>query len=148
MIHHDFEIIFPPEQLQKPQFKNWNLRTIVNDKIFKVLRFRGTIQRDVEWDVKVDLYFYREPEETEKDEIKQLVPAVPARNGLSEMYPEPVEQDYEYKEPIDQPIVPSPAIVPSTATAASSDWATQAQEEWGATNTQPSNWAAATTEWH
>jgi small subunit ribosomal protein SAe len=34
----------------------------------EVLRLRGTITREVPWDVMVDLYFYRDPEEVEKEE--------------------------------------------------------------------------------
>lgn len=36
----------------------------------EVLRLRGTISRVDEWDVPVDLFFYREPDEIEKDEEK------------------------------------------------------------------------------
>lgn len=34
----------------------------------EVLRFRGTIPREPKWDVVVDLFFYRDPEEAEKEE--------------------------------------------------------------------------------
>ncbi|KAL5276706.1 RPSA family protein [Megaselia abdita] len=42
----------------------------------EVLRIRGVIPRNTEWDVVVDLFFYRDPEETEKEEAaaKELIP--------------------------------------------------------------------------
>lgn len=33
-----------------------------------MLRLRGKIPRETKWDIVVDLYFYREPEEAEKEE--------------------------------------------------------------------------------
>lgn len=52
----------------------------------EVLRIRGQISRNEPWSVVVDLYFYRDPEETEKEEAsakealptKQLEDAIPA----------------------------------------------------------------------
>lgn len=42
----------------------------------EVLRLRGTISRNVEWPIVVDLFFYRDPEEAEKEEAaaKELLP--------------------------------------------------------------------------
>jgi small subunit ribosomal protein SAe len=39
----------------------------------EVLRLRGVISNQMPWDVMVDLFFYREAEETEKDEQKDTV---------------------------------------------------------------------------
>lgn len=36
------------------------------------MRLRGTISRTQEWDVMTDLYFFREQEEIEKDEMALL----------------------------------------------------------------------------
>ncbi|MEJ1624844.1 30S ribosomal protein S2, partial [Escherichia coli] len=43
----------------------------------EVLRLRGLITRESKWDVVVDLFFYRDPEEAEKEELaaKEAAPA-------------------------------------------------------------------------
>merc|ERR1711937_318874 len=47
----------------------------------EVLRLRGTISREVPWDVMVDLYFYRDPEEVEKE--------APAPTGIANAFAQP-----------------------------------------------------------
>lgn len=38
----------------------------------EVLRLRGTISRDHNWEIMPDLFFYRDPEEVEKEEKEAL----------------------------------------------------------------------------
>lgn len=38
----------------------------------EVLRLRGTISRDHPWEIMPDLFFYRDPEEVEKEEKEAL----------------------------------------------------------------------------
>lgn len=75
----------------------------------EVLRLRDKISREKKWDVVVDLFFYRDPEEAEKDEaaVKELLP------------PPKTETIHEGAEPVDQettnwadevPVVPPTAV--------------------------------------
>ena len=52
----------------------------------EVLRMRGTVARSVPWEIKVDLFFYRDPEEATKtaETQKQIAGAAPARNWEEE----------------------------------------------------------------
>mmetsp|Transcript_8297 Transcript_8297/g.12374 ORF Transcript_8297/g.12374 Transcript_8297/m.12374 type:complete len:277 (+) Transcript_8297:74-904(+) len=52
----------------------------------EVLRLRGTIDRETAWDVPVDLFFYRDPDELEKTEEALVFEetAAPAANPIAE----------------------------------------------------------------
>ncbi|KAJ1826805.1 structural constituent of ribosome [Coemansia sp. RSA 2711] len=52
----------------------------------EVLRLRGTLSRKEAWDIMVDLYFYRDPEEVEKDQ--EATAEKPAEGGNWEAAPE------------------------------------------------------------
>jgi len=124
----------------------------------EVLRLRGDIPREQKWDVVVDLFFFREPDEAEKEE--QAAKELPAPK------PEPVVEvaEQEWNTPgvnaenwADEtsglgPATVAPAPVPFTA---SEDWAAQVPDEWpnggaAATTAPPQNWATTTAEttWH
>lgn len=79
----------------------------------EVLRFRGTISRAQPWSVMCDLYFYRDPEDVEKDEQAQYQAL---QSGAEAAYPA--------------------AAAPEEWTAAApaaTGFAAPAAEEWGAT---------------
>jgi len=92
----------------------------------EVLRLRGTISREVKWDVMVDLFFYRDPEEAEKDEqaaqdkaIKEAPDFSTAIGAATEQWdPEP-QQDW--------------SEIPAAIPAAGLTYPTQPVGDWSAT---------------
>lgn len=101
----------------------------------EVLRMRGTLSRNTPWEVMVDMYFYREAEEQEKEEQVALTNERPAKA-------EPEEQ------------VEAPPAFGAEAAPVEEDWNTQVAEEWTAAPTaglaqpqQTMDWGAATNDW-
>jgi small subunit ribosomal protein SAe len=98
----------------------------------EVLRFRGKITRELEWDVMVDLYFYREPEEAEKEELAEA-PTVPAVKGTQDEWNtlEPEETAHIGGAPVDDWSAPAPVQAENWATDGAQDWgATGANDAW------------------
>ncbi|CAN0202368.1 unnamed protein product [Lampetra planeri] len=115
----------------------------------EVLRLRGTIGREHPWDIMPDLYFYRDPEEIEKEEQAAAEKAAvkePEYQGEwaaqpTEAPPPPEVADWAAE------AVPVPSVpVTENPTAT---WGFQAtMEDWTAAPTaQTEDWGGATADW-
>jgi len=117
----------------------------------EVLRLRGSISRDIAWDVMVDLYFHREVEEQEKEE--QVTQTIPERI-LGKADGDWAEITGNAEPEATQPTAPVTAAVADTAlptgqasnvgpdtwsTNVAEDWSAQPTTDWGAA-TQNENW--------
>ncbi|XP_057318006.1 40S ribosomal protein SA [Microplitis mediator] len=126
----------------------------------EVLRLRGSIPRDVKWDVVVDLFFWRDPEEAEKEEqaAKEIAPApvkefTQPESTADQGWGNEVDTVAPATENWADDVAGAPAAVQVPAGnvqtfASSGDWATQVQDEWSASaTTQPQapqqNWGGS-----
>lgn len=118
----------------------------------EVLRLRGSISRETPWKVMVDLYFYRDTEETEKEEQVALVGPDRVIKGEDSDFTQTWGGDIgvpaEVVEPVAEvPPVPTIGAATGAATIPPADWNSQmAQEDQWATNTVD-DWGAQTTDW-
>lgn len=129
----------------------------------EVLRFRGSIPREAKWEVVVDLFFYRDPEEAEKEEqaTKEVVPVLPKPETdftappTTEVWGNEIVADPgPTRNWADDAAVPAPVPgVPAPAAATfnqSEDWASSVQEDWGASTTGTTatqEWGGSTAAW-
>jgi len=112
----------------------------------EVLRLRGSISRETPWKVMVDLYFFRDTEEQEKEEQVALVPdriikTDAPEGGFTENWGNDPLPDAP--EVVEAP--PIPTIGPTAAAPQTTDWNTPAiADEWSNT---VDDWGAQTTDW-
>ncbi|KAL6064837.1 hypothetical protein STEG23_009020 [Scotinomys teguina] len=114
----------------------------------EVLRMRDTISREHPWEVMPDLYFYRDPEEIEKEEQAAAEKAVTKEEFQGEwttLVPEFTAAQSEVADWSEGVQVPSVPIQQSPT----EDWSAQpVTEDWSAAPTaQATEWVGATTEW-
>jgi len=103
----------------------------------EVLRLRGTISRQTPWDVMPDLYFYRDPEEAEKEE----------QAALEKKPAEEFQDQQPWNAEIAAP--PAPATVEdwgetaAPAAAPAQQQAFQPTQDWSAEPAAPNDWASS-----
>jgi small subunit ribosomal protein SAe len=96
----------------------------------EVLRLRGVIPRGVEWDVSVDLFFYRDPEELERvEELQKANAAAEAAAGWTE------EAGYDATAPAAE----GEDVFGATTAAPAAGAGEWAEGDWGAT-TEGTGW--------
>lgn len=108
----------------------------------EVLRLRGSISRELPWDVMPDLFFYREPEEADKEEQARqetlaaaaAAASVPVKAAEAENWGEEMTTDWSTE--------PAPGGIPATA-AQAGGIKYQVSDDW-ATNVKTSDWAEDT----
>jgi len=125
----------------------------------EVLRLRGSISRDLEWSIMADMFFYRDPEDAEKEEQAREAAAVAAapikaatEEYQAENWAEPAVESTNWA---DEAVVPAvAAAAPAAAAAAaapfavSEDWASAPTDDWGTAQTATGEWGGATTSWN
>lgn len=101
----------------------------------EVLRLRGSISREIPWEVMPDLFFYRDPEEAEKEEQARKEADAPAPVKEAENWDEGGANTDWTNEPAPSgtmPVAPPAAAAPKY----------QVNEDWAAAPVQSSDWAA------
>jgi len=113
----------------------------------EVLRLRGSISRDMPWEVMPDLFFYRDPEEAEKEEAARAEEVTASKQA--DFVAPPAKEEWGGEDLAASgaaPVTdwsadgaPAPAAAPAAPAAAAP--AFQVTDDWAA-QTETSDWAA------
>lgn len=111
----------------------------------EVLRLRGSISRELQWDVMPDLFFYRDPDEAEKEEqARQETLAQAAQAAQQAAQPAKQDDDWGEGQVTDWANEPAPGMVgaPVAAPAAANVPKYQVNDDWSSNQVQSTDWAA------
>jgi len=106
----------------------------------EVLRLRGTISRDMDWEIMPDLFFYRDPEEIEKEEQARLEAEASTRESKEAPVDPYVPDEGQKVDDWDSGFNAAPA---GATSAPSTDWAAETPEVHNQFAAQPAAQAAA-----
>jgi len=108
----------------------------------EVLRLRGSIGRGSPWEVMPDLFFYRDPEEAEKEEKERAETAEAQMMKTGDFNAAPQKEDWGGEEGVtDWNADGAPAPAAAAAPAISAPTGYQVTEDWSA-QTETSDWSA------
>lgn len=111
----------------------------------EVLRLRGSIGRGSPWEVMPDLFFYRDPEEAEKEEKERAETAEAQMMKTGDFNAAPAKEDWGGEDGVQDWSADGQAAPAAPAAAAAISAPTggyQVTEDWSA-QTETSDWAAA-----
>lgn len=107
----------------------------------EVLRLKGQIPRSEEWDIMPDLYFYRDPEDAEKEEAEEAKRALAAAEQPTWGEAAAPEGTATLAAPIDVADWGATAAAAApVAFSAPTDWGAATGGDWSATGGDSTNW--------
>jgi len=107
----------------------------------EVLRLRGSISRDTPWEVMPDLFFYRDPEEADKEERERQEAAESAAAKPEMAVPTKEDWGGDAEDWAADAAAAAPGLAAPVPVAAAAPASFQVTEDW-ASQSEPTDWAA------